>query len=185
MNNFFKKVNKIVNKVLPYTLILLLIIIIAEMFFDIQNENIILAIKISDGFIIAVFVLDLAFLYYKSKNLIFFFKNYWLDILAVLPLGLMFRVGENIFKIGAEAEKIFIGQRVLHEVAQAEKLIKFTSKLEEGAKIFRFLEEFAKVFRFIPKTIDYIKGTDLFTKLYYSYRDEKTNYDGIRKYGKI
>ena len=79
MEEFWKKVEQINSKIIPYALVVLLVIIIYELFFHLENERIDLAVKVVDGIVIAIFVVDLIFLAIHSKNTRFFFKNYWLD----------------------------------------------------------------------------------------------------------
>lgn len=185
VNPILRGINKIVDKIMPYTLILLIIIIVVDLFLNVTNTKVLFIIEILDYTVITIFVIDLFFLFIKSRDIIFFFKNYWLDIIAVFPFGLLFRTADNVLRIGSEAEKIFVGQKVLHEVAYAEKFVKFASKFEEASKIVRFLEEFAKFFRFIPKSINYIKRHELFLLLSDYFTTRKKNYGTMGKYGKI
>jgi len=137
MEKFWKKVEQINSKIIPYALVVLLVIIIYELFFHLENERIDLAVKVVDGIVIAIFVVDLIFLAIHSKNTRFFFKNYWLDILAVLPLGIVFRVVEEVYQGVAAAERIVISQAIGHEVLEAEKELKAVGKAERVAKFFR------------------------------------------------
>ncbi|HLC71101.1 MAG TPA: hypothetical protein VJI32_03785, partial [Candidatus Nanoarchaeia archaeon] len=82
MHTFFKKVEYYNRRLIPAALIALLIIIAIELFVHIENHTVEISLKILDGIIIAIFVVDLIFLAIHSKNTRFFFRNYWLDILA-------------------------------------------------------------------------------------------------------
>lgn len=174
MNKFFKKINKAINKLMPFALVLLLILIILEIFLPeniLHNNSVKLAFEFIDIIIVEIFVIDLIFLYVKSKDIRFFFKNYWLDIIAVFPFGLVFRVAERFFMIGLEAERLLIGQKVLHEVSRSEKLLKFITELSKEIRLLRF----------IPKTIDWIKNTNIYAKLHDYFFYNKTEYE-IDKY---
>lgn len=172
MNDFFKRINLAVNKMLPYALIILFVLILFEIFLHTENHTILFIFEFLDTLIIELFVIDLIFLYIKSKNIRFFFTNYWLDILAVFPFGLVFRVAENFFLIGIEAERLIVGQKVLHEVSRSEKLLKFVS---EASKEIRLL-------RFIPKSIEWIKTTNAYSQLYDYFYYNKAKYEHTGKY---
>ena len=101
MNPFWEKVEKVNSKLIPPALILLLGVIIFELFLHIENHALELAIEIVDYFIIAVFVIDLIFLAIKAKDTKFFFKNYWLDILAIFPFVIFSRFIGGVFKLFA------------------------------------------------------------------------------------
>lgn len=172
MNDFWKRINLGINKIMPYTLILLLVLIILEISIKNPNEYLILLFEFLDTIIVEIFIIDLIFLYIKSKNIRFFFTNYWLDILAVFPFGLVFRFAENFFLIGIEAERLLVGQKVLHEISRSEKLLKFIS---ETSKEIRLL-------RFIPKSIEWIRNTNPYVKLHDYFFYNKSQYEHVGEY---
>jgi len=172
MNEFWKKINLALNKIMPYVLVILLVLIILEFSIKIQNQLVLLAFEFLDTIIIELFILDLIFLYIKSKDIRFFFKHYWLDIIAVLPFGLIFRVADNFFRIGIEAERLVVGQRIIHEVSKSEKLLKLVS--EAGKEI--------RLLRFIPKSIEWIRNTNIYAKLHDYFYYNKSQYEHIGKY---
>ncbi len=139
------------SRLVPVALLGLLIIIIAELFFPVENQALKIGIKIADGIIIAIFVVDLIFLAIHSKNTRFFFRNYWLDILAVFPFALAFEVVEQIYRSITAAERLVIGQALFHEGLEAEKMLK------EGAKEGKLV----KMLRAVPR------GIRLMTKSYF------------------
>ncbi len=167
---------------MPYILLALLILLGIDLFFKTHNENVKIILEILDSAIIIIFIFDLILLFKESKDIRFFFKNYWLDIIAVLPFGLIFRTADSVLKIGLEVEKIVAGQKVVHELVKGEDLIKFFSRLLEKIKIFEFLGKFTKGFRFIPKTIKYIKKTDSFAKLHDIFYYNKLDYELPEKF---
>lgn len=146
---FLEKIERYNRKLIPGALILLLAIIALELFVQIENHTLELAMKILDGIIIAIFVVDLIFLAIHSKNTRFFFRNYWLDILAVFPFAVVFNVVEEIYRGIAAAERIVIGQAVFHEGLEAEKLLKEGAK--EG-KLVRIVRAIPRGLRFISKS---------------------------------
>ncbi|MBI2102441.1 hypothetical protein HYT55_01265 [Candidatus Woesearchaeota archaeon] len=137
MKTFWKKVERWNTTLIPYSLIILAGIIIYDLFFHIDNPIINLTVEILDGLVIAVFVIDLIFLALKAKNAKIFFKNYWLDILAVFPFYFFFRVFGQLYRTALSAEEIFIGQKILHESVEAEKEVAAAIKTERGAKVLR------------------------------------------------
>src|SRR3989338_11490566 len=98
MHVFFKKIEDYNRKLIPAALILLLVIIVLELFVHIENPIVKIVVQILDGLIIAIFVVDLIFLAIHSKNTRFFFRNYWLDILAIFPFAVVFNVVEEIYR---------------------------------------------------------------------------------------
>lgn len=96
-----------VERMIPLLIVLLLLIIFGEFshtlnffnwnwmeqvagFFSSHED----AIYVIDQIIIAFFVVDLYFSFFKKKTFIGFLKHYFLDILAVAPFGLVFRLTE-------------------------------------------------------------------------------------------
>ncbi|MBI2573734.1 hypothetical protein HYV86_07750 [Candidatus Woesearchaeota archaeon] len=156
MNPFWEKVEQKNAKLIPYAIVVLAAIIIYEVFFHIENHTLNFAVEIIDGIIIAIFVIDLIFLAIRAKSTAYFFKNYWLDILAVLPLGLMFR-GIGFLFGGIQATRgVILGQDLLHEglearkeialVAREEKIVEAATKAGRGTRIF------ARIARVLSKT---------------------------------
>lgn len=133
MKRWLHKIEVIVDRIIPYLLVLLLFLIIGELFFYNYFSNYGLWVQIADGFIVGVFVLDLVFKYIRVKNIPRFFKKYWLDIIAVFPFFLLFRVLEEVnifFRFGESVSDV---QPFVHESLEIERE---TSKLiEESEKL--------------------------------------------------
>ncbi|MBW2965128.1 ion transporter, partial [Candidatus Woesearchaeota archaeon] len=94
-------------------------------------------IIIADYIVISVFVLDLVFKWMRTRHLPKFLRKYWLDILAVFPFFLLFRLFEMFAGVfgTAVSEGTKTAQNILHESLEVEK---------EGAKIAREAEKFIK-----------------------------------------
>ncbi len=178
MNRWWEKVEHYNNQLIPYALVLLLLIIIVELaeqfeLFHLESPAFTLTIHIMDYIIIAIFVIDLIFLAKKSKDARFFFRNYWLDILAVFPLNLLFTAIGRIYELFAEAERIVLGQAILHETVEVEKIAVKESRLvaEEGKVIARegkLLARSGKIARFVriaARGLRLITKSRLFTKV--------------------
>ena len=144
MHPLWKKIEHINSRLIPVALILLLGIIILELFVHVENPHVRLGMEIADGIVIAIFVIDLVFLAIAAKSAKFFFRNYWLDLIAVLPLNLVFRLLTPFFRGLVLAEEIVVGQGLLHESVEAERLAK------EG-RLLRYLRVGVRAVRGIAK----------------------------------
>ena len=144
MHPLWKKVEEINGKLIPLALVLLLGIIILEIFVHVKDPTLKLGMDIADGLVVAIFVIDLVFLAIAARNAKFFFRNYWLDLIAVLPLNLVFRLLTPFFRGLVLAEEVVVGQGLLHESVEAERLAK------EG-KLVRYVRVGVRAVRGIAK----------------------------------
>lgn len=165
MKPLLHKIEVIVDKIIPYLVLILLILIIGEFtHYKLveENENIILII---DYVIVLFFIIDLSFKYYRVRNAKIFIKKYWIDIIAVFPFFLLFRLVEEVvifFRISselAESQKILhtgveIGrisreiseeQRILREIQEATRL----ERISIIARIIRPLERVPRIWRML------------------------------------
>ena len=116
MKPWLHKIEVIVDKIIPYLVLILLILIIGEFtHYKLieKNENIILII---DYIVVLFFIFDLSFKYYRVRNAKTFIKRYWLDIIAVFPFFLIFRLVEEViifFRISSELAE---SQKILHRI---------------------------------------------------------------------
>lgn len=141
MEEFWEKVEHYNAKLITPALIVLLGIIIFELFLHVENHTIELIVKIADALVITVFVIDLIFLAHKARSVRFFFKRYWLDVIAVFPFVLFFRVIESAYRVALATERLTLGQAILHETVEASKSTKVLAKsgkvVRIGARILR------------------------------------------------
>ncbi len=150
MHPFWEKVEHLNHRLILPAIILLLFVIIFELFIHTENHTLELAVTITDYLIIAVFVIDLIFLGIHAKNVKFFFKNYWLDLLAVFPFALMFGIiGEFSRIFRASEEVVGVGQAIFHEGVEVTKA---TARAERFLKIGRGVKIGARVLRVVSKT---------------------------------
>jgi len=115
-----------------------LFVIIGELFFHNELAPYHFWIEVIDIIIIAVFATDLVFKYQRTRNIKKFLKRYWLDIIAIFPFFLIFRVAEEAGLVASFfRETISPGQKILHEGLEVQEgASKIVSGLEkEGAKI--------------------------------------------------
>ena len=147
-----------VDEVIPFLLIILLGIIIIEFFFHELALKYHALISIADWIILAFFVIDLIFKYYRVKVLPIFLKKYWLDILAIFPFFLVFRVFEEVARVLGEVRELPLQlQKVVHvglevkevrlaeEAARATREVKEISGLTRTERFVRFLNPIEKI----------------------------------------
>ncbi|MEA3429696.1 MAG: ion transporter [Nanoarchaeota archaeon] len=158
------KLEVFVDKAIPYLLILLLVLIILEIFYHHLIEHYLLWVDIADHVIIGFFVVDLVFKWKKSRNLKYFLKTSWLDILAVFPFYLIFRLFEEILILGRFGETFGTGQKILHEGLEVEKEVsKVAAEVEKSGKVSRtkMFVRFVKPIQRIPR---FLKAFSFFEK---------------------
>jgi uncharacterized membrane protein len=163
MNQLWEKVEKINTFLIPFAVIALLIILILELFFHPESETAHLIIEITDWIIVTIFVIDLIFLGIKAKSTRYFFKHYWLDIIAVLPFVLLFRFFSRFYLLVVGAEEFKLGQSILHEslevgkvASKSEKLTKIGKGIRVGARLIRVATKSSSL-RFKRKNIKHVR----------------------------
>ena len=156
MKRWMHKIEVIVDKLIPPALILLLAIIVMDLGFHnfVEQHHLELYIIAVDYSIIALFVLDLVFKYMRTRHIPLFLRKYWLDILAVFPFFLLFRLielaaGAFSFAVSESAQTL---QAVLHEGLEVEKegakLLKEAEKLAtQGSRVAREADKLSKLSR--------------------------------------
>ena len=137
MNKFWEKVEHYNAKLIPYAIVALMFVIVVELFFKDFAHHYHTPIAILDYVVIGVFVVDLIFLGIKAKSVKFFFKSYWLDLLAVFPLAIAFTIASRIWRAAAAAGQLGIGQAILHESLEARKGISALGRTQKAAKYIR------------------------------------------------
>ncbi len=96
MKKWMHKAEKIIDEIIPAMLLVFIIMIMFEVFFpDIaapyKNHT-----DLFDSALIGIFMADLFFKYQRARNFGKFLKKYWLQILAVIPFYIVFRVFEYL-----------------------------------------------------------------------------------------
>jgi len=139
-------VEHFIDIAIPFMLVLLGFLIILE--FTPYVENYHGFVMWLDYFIIAFFIADLSFKWYRVHDALKFIKLYWIDLLAIFPFYTLFRVSrfasEAIFA-GEEAQKIlhesvlFRETKVLREAELGSKIIKEGKFIRLFARILRVL----------------------------------------------
>jgi len=151
MKPWLHKIEVLVDKIIPYSLILLFFLIIAGLFFEHEIEPYNNYVSLIDSIIIFIFVLDLGFKYARTKKFPTFFKKYWLEIIAIFPAFLVLRIVEEFAIIINLEETIVAGQEV---VELGERTIPRTSRIRYFSRFLRPLARFPrflKAFSFYEK----------------------------------
>jgi len=167
MQSWLKRVEKFTDKSIPYWLGLLIILIIVEFFFKEIARDYHTFLVIADYIIVFFFVLDLLFKYDRMRKIKPFIKKYWLEIIAVFPFFLLFRLFEEIAVLFRFTREITEGQKFLHsgleltklareerallELAELEKESRLFKEISQGTKFAR-TQEFFRYFR-LPRLV--------------------------------
>jgi len=152
MKPWLHKIEIIVDKSIPYILVILLFLIIGEIFYAHQIEPYGFFVSVVDNVVILVFMIDLAFKYMRTRYFPDFFRKHWLEIIAVLPASLFVRLIERFIPVST----FEISQSIVHEateIKREEKLI--VMEVEKAGQIsrtryfLRFMRPLARLPRFV------------------------------------
>ena len=139
-------------------MIALLIVIILEFFFAEIAEAYHTAISIADYSIVGIFILDLIFKYLRIKKFKNFLKECWLDIIAVFPFFLIFRVFESFLILAELPKELRQAQLLLHEgLAVSEESSKIIKEAEQAGKISR-VKTIIRMFRAVEDSPKLVKA---------------------------
>lgn len=118
--------DKLWDTVIFFTVILVLLLLVYEYLVDMfAYEDLFFQ---AEMLILFIFVMDLGVLYGKSKDYKDFFKSNWLDIIATIPFGQLFRIAKLLRLVKLiKSFKIFSKTTKLIHI---EKMIKIFSKKE-------------------------------------------------------
>jgi hypothetical protein len=190
MKPWLHKVEVIVDKLIPYLVLVLLFLILGEFFYKTFLEKYGFFVILADYVILTSFFVDLCFKYYRVRNFKVFLKKYWLDIIAVFPFFLLFRVAEEIYTIFRVSEEVSQGQKIVHTGVEVEKLVKEEKivrelrAIEEESKVLKEIEQGTKLSRtnFITNLFKPIEEVPRLTKVLPFYEKPiKKEYKEIKK----
>jgi len=151
MKLWMHKLEYLTDKIIPYLVFILLILIILDFFYHektIPYENEILLL---DYFIVIIFIIDLSFKYYRVKNAKLFLKKYWIDIIAVFPFFLLFRLVEEVLILTRIRESLIESQKIIHSGVEVGRIAR---EIQEEERILREIQEASRLER-----------TSLFTRI--------------------
>ena len=127
------KLDKIVQILIPPSLVLLLVVTIIELFFSV-NKVFSIFIDLFDVYVIIIFAIDLYYRWFETPKLWPFLKKHILDIIATIPFNLLFLGVQGLALIRA-----LRGVRILARVLRASRYTRLIRLIRFGARAPRFL----------------------------------------------
>ena len=152
------------DHLLPYTLILLVFLIISEFIFVGFYKTHLVLFNVLDGFIITIFAVDLGFKFHRAKTLKVFFKTSWLDIIATIPFFLVFRIFESLGVLSRFIDSSSDVQHFLSAGLEANRDFKALSHAELLTKEGIRAERFARFLRPLLRTPRLLRTVHFFEK---------------------
>jgi hypothetical protein len=150
LSPFLKKVEKVNHYLIFPAILILLGVIIFDIFFAESSATVRLIAEVLDYLVLVVFVIDLIFLALHARDTKFFFRNYWLDLLAVFPFSIFFGFVGGIYRLLAiPEESLTLSQAIFHESLEVERV---ASEGEKVAKSGKYLKVGARVARVASKS---------------------------------
>jgi len=151
---FFEKAEKLVDKLILPSLVAVFVIVIVGLFFQDFYSQYKYTINFLDNIVISIFVMDLGFKVYRAKEWDNFLREHWIEILAVTPAFMFYRLIEGIFIAIEYVEK---SQHIAHlleglrsgrfaalfrssEVARSERLARFIRPLSKSPRLAKALK---------------------------------------------
>lgn len=151
-----EKTEHFVDKIIPYLVVLLGLILVLEFTVDLHKYEI--YIKYFDYVIVAFFLADLYFKWIKTKKIKTFVRLYWLDILAVFPFYLIFRTYLLFAELATSTEQ---AQKFMHEAVllrEAKVIEPFLKETEIAAKEASRLSRFERFIKTVQRFVRFLKG---------------------------
>jgi len=170
MKPWAEKLEVITEKLIPWMLLLLIVILVLEFGFRdfVHAFHLEPWLLWGDYLVIFVFCVDLGFKYIRIHPFKRFLVKSWLDILAVFPFVIFFRLVELFIGALAASEILKTIQSGLHTMVEVEKeAVKVVQEAEKlgkmqrfqkflrGARFTRFIRVFARMPRFAKAFLVY------------------------------
>ncbi len=162
MHLHFHKIEVWVDRLVPLSLFVLLVLIGIEFYYQETAEKYHALISTLDNFIIALFILDLVFKYIRVHSIPTFLKKYWLEIIAVLPISLIIRA----FEYAIPLQRIELASDSAHGLLETgAKWGIVVKEVEAGGQVSRFvlsaryLRLFARMPRLVQAMVFYERPT--------------------------
>ena len=169
MKKWVHNIEVFIDKLIPWLLIILLIILVIEIFFHELALKYHLYIEIADYFIILGFIMDLIFKYMRIRDIPKFLRSSWIEIIAIFPFFLVFRLFESVaLFFGGATETASSAQKAVHIGIGVEKevgeVIREGSKITEEISKASRAERFARFLRPIARSLRLLKFKDKKTR---------------------
>lgn len=124
MKRFWRRLEWGFDKLIVPALLVLIVIVVADVFFTdfkYQYESYFLY---ADLAVLFVFVGDLSFKFKRARSWGSFLRREWLEIIAVMPFFWIFRLLENVIRLGE------LAQEILHLVARGGRFVRLFAALK-------------------------------------------------------
>jgi len=149
MNLSWRKAEKITDKLILPSLLAVFAIVVLEIFFTEAAHHYDNWINLADTVVITIFIADIGFKFQHATTIEGFVRGHWLEIIAIMPFFLFFRVIEGIF---IATDLLDLGQHTAH-LAEGARSGRFTqvfrsSELARSTRFGRFIRVFSRAPRF-------------------------------------
>ena len=142
-----EKIHNWTDRLVGPALLVILVVVLLEVFMPDLAHRYHTAILVADYAAITVFLVDLSFKFKRASTWKGFIKHYWLEIIAVMPGFILFRILDTLFVITRSAE---LGQDAIHLATRSERLAALFSsgELSRAARLERLTRGLARTPRF-------------------------------------
>ena len=139
-------------------LLVILVVILLEIFLPDLAHRYHTAILVADYSAIGVFAVDLGFKFQRASEWENFLRKYWLEIIAIMPGFIIFRVLDTLFVITRSAE---LSQDAIHLATRSERLAALAGggELSRAARFERSMVGLARTPR-LARAVDFFKPSD-------------------------
>lgn len=150
----YERIHDITDNLVGPALVVILFVILFEIFLPDLAHRYHTAILVADYAAITVFVIDLSFKFKRASEWENFLRNYWLEIIAIMPGFIVFRILDTFFVITRSAE---LSQDAIHLATRSERLAALTGgELSRVARLERVSLGLARTPR-LAKAVDFFK----------------------------
>ena len=154
----WERIHNWTDRLVGPALVIILIVILLEIFLPDVAHHYHSAILVADYTAISIFVLDLGFKFRRATEWENFLRKYWLEIIAIMPGFIVFRVLDAFFVITRSAE---LSQDAIHLATRSERLAALASggELSRAARFERAMLGFARTPR-LARAVDFFKPSE-------------------------
>ena len=151
----YDRIHDITDKLVGPALVVILFVILFEIFLPDVAHQYHSIILVADYAAITIFVVDLTFKFKRASEWESFLKDYWLEIIAIMPGFIVFRILDTFFVITRSAE---LSQDAIHLATRSERLAALAGggELSRVARLERASVGIARTPR-LARAIDFFK----------------------------
>lgn len=153
------KIEHAIDASVPYLLVALLIITSIDIFYAEMAEQYASQIELIDEIIISLFIIDLAFKYRRARSVPKFLKSHWIDIIAVIPFYMIFRLVDEFILV---SEVVKEGQQTLHIAEGVEKEAAVAARDAKEIKVVARSEKMLREVRILSRAPKLAKAARFF-----------------------